>query len=135
MIDIADKIYAATGLTVNAETAAAIERLIQAENEKLRDAINAALTEETPMEDGLWSQEPIGPNETPAEAIKRLIKFRVNTGCIVERDAFKDEIEKLRAALTEVMVWINEWEPAFIQDGEWRETKRMVRAALGKRND
>ncbi len=43
-----------------------------------------------------------------------------------------DEIEKLRAALTEVMVWINEWEPAFIQDGEWRETKRMVRAALGE---
>ena len=36
MTDIADKIYAATGLTVNAETAAAIERLIQAENEKLR---------------------------------------------------------------------------------------------------
>ena len=44
-----------------------------------------------------------------------------------------DEIEKLRAALTEVMVWINEWEPAFIQDGEWRETKRMVRAALGEK--
>ena len=43
------------------------------------------------------------------------------------------EIEKLRAALTEVMVWINEWEPAFIQDGEWRETKRMVRAALGEK--
>jgi hypothetical protein len=44
-----------------------------------------------------------------------------------------DEIERLRAALTEVMVWINEWEPAFIQDGEWRETKRMVRAALGEK--
>ena len=43
------------------------------------------------------------------------------------------EIEKLREALTEVMVWINEWEPAFIQDGEWRETKRMVRAALGEK--
>ncbi len=72
------------------------------EIEKLRDAINAALTEKTPMEGGLWSQEPIGPNETPAEAIKRLIKFRVDTGCIVERDAFKDEIEKLRAALREI---------------------------------
>jgi len=36
MTDIADKIYAATGLTLNAEAAAAIERLIQAENEKLR---------------------------------------------------------------------------------------------------
>jgi len=39
MSDIADKIYAATGLTVNAETAAAIERLIQAENKKLRAAL------------------------------------------------------------------------------------------------
>ena len=39
MMDIADKIYAATGLTLGAEAAAAIERLIQAENEKLRAAI------------------------------------------------------------------------------------------------
>lgn len=39
MNDIADKIYAATGLTLGAEAAAAIERLIQAENEKLREAI------------------------------------------------------------------------------------------------
>jgi hypothetical protein len=39
MSDIADKIYAATGLTLNAEAAAAIGRLIQAENEKLREAI------------------------------------------------------------------------------------------------
>jgi hypothetical protein len=42
MSDIADKIYAATGLTLGAEAAAAIERLIQAENEKLR-AENAKL--------------------------------------------------------------------------------------------
>ena len=102
MTDIADKIYAATGLTLNAEAAAKIGQMIQAENEKLRDAINAALTKKTPMDGGLWSQEPIGPNETPAEAIKRLIKFRVYTGCIVERDAFKDEIEKLRAALRSI---------------------------------
>jgi len=39
MSEIADKIYAATGLTLNAEAAAAIERLIQAENEKLRAAL------------------------------------------------------------------------------------------------
>jgi hypothetical protein len=42
MTDIADKIYAATGLTLNAEAAAAIERLIQAENEKLREALRTA---------------------------------------------------------------------------------------------
>lgn len=39
MSDIADKIYAATGLTLNAEAAAAIERLIQSETEKLRAAV------------------------------------------------------------------------------------------------
>jgi hypothetical protein len=39
MSDIADKIYAATGLTLGAEAAAAIEKMIQAENEKLREAI------------------------------------------------------------------------------------------------
>ena len=72
----------------------------QAKREQLRDAINAALTEETSMEDFLWSQEPIGPNETPAEAIKRLIKFRVKAGCIAERDALRAENEKLREALT-----------------------------------
>ncbi len=39
MIDIADKIYAATGLTLGAEAATAIGRLIQVENEKLRAAV------------------------------------------------------------------------------------------------
>jgi len=42
MTDIADKIYAATGLTLGAEAAAAIGRLIQAENEKLRAALKDA---------------------------------------------------------------------------------------------
>ena len=36
MSDIADKIYAATGLTLGAEAAAAIGQMIQVENEKLR---------------------------------------------------------------------------------------------------
>ncbi len=39
MTDIADKIYAATGLTLNADAAAAIGQMIQAENEKLRAAL------------------------------------------------------------------------------------------------
>jgi|LakMenEpi03Aug12_release.lakeMendotaPanAssembly.Ray.scaffolds.fasta_scaffold1137055_2 2-methylcitrate dehydratase PrpD len=42
MSDIADKIYAATGLTLNAEAAAAIGQMIQAENEKLRAALTNA---------------------------------------------------------------------------------------------
>jgi hypothetical protein len=39
MTDIADKIYAATGLTLNAQEAAKIGQMIQAENEKLRAAL------------------------------------------------------------------------------------------------
>ena len=39
MTDIADKIYAATGLTLGAEAAAKIGQMIQAENEKLRAAL------------------------------------------------------------------------------------------------
>jgi len=39
MIDIADKIYAATGLTLGAEEAAKIGQMIQVENEKLRAAV------------------------------------------------------------------------------------------------
>jgi hypothetical protein len=44
MSDIADKIYAATGLTLGAEAAAKIGRMIQAENEKLRAALRGVLT-------------------------------------------------------------------------------------------
>ena len=44
MSDIADKIYAATGLTLNAEAAAKIGQMIQAENEKLRAALRGVLT-------------------------------------------------------------------------------------------
>jgi hypothetical protein len=54
MIDIADKIYAATGLTLGAEEAAAIGRMIQAENEKLRAALRELIYETThlsPQED------------------------------------------------------------------------------------
>lgn len=39
MSDIADKIYAATGLTLNAEAAAKVGQMIQAENEKWRAAV------------------------------------------------------------------------------------------------
>jgi len=43
MSNIADKIYAATGLTLGAEAAAAIGQMIQAENEKLRSALGLAI--------------------------------------------------------------------------------------------
>ena len=44
MTDIADKIYAATGLTLGAEEAAKIGQMIQAENEKLQATLNFAVT-------------------------------------------------------------------------------------------
>ena len=57
MSDIADKIYAATGLTLNAEAAAKIGRLIQAENEKLRAALaecNVWVTAAIECKDWMW---------------------------------------------------------------------------------
>jgi hypothetical protein len=68
-------------------------RSLAAERDALKAAINEALTEELPIEGGTQSQEPIGPNETPKEAIKRLIKHRGET----ERDALKAENASLRA--------------------------------------
>jgi acyl-CoA-binding protein len=45
MSDIADKIYAATGLTLGAEEAAKIGQMIQVENEKLRAKQAARIAE------------------------------------------------------------------------------------------
>ena len=102
---------------------------LEKENARLREAINAALTEETPMEDGLWSQEPIGPNETPAEAINRLIKFRVDTGCIVKRDALQAENARLREALDELLRCTEK----HVFGDECKAQRNKARAALGEK--
>ena len=49
-----------------------------AEITRLRAAINDALTAPFPDPElnSTWHQEPIGPNETPEEAIKRLVSVR-----------------------------------------------------------
>ena len=39
----------------------------------------------------------------------------------------------LREALTEVMEWIRGWDPSFIEDPEWFDTKAKVEAALATR--
>jgi hypothetical protein len=39
-------------------------------------------------------------------------------------------IENLTSALNEVMQWIHEWEPAFLQDDEWKATDMLVHQAL-----
>ena len=66
MIDIADKIYAATGLTLGAEAAAAIGRLIQAENEKLLAALQWLLND---LEDYPASARPIAAYDNARAAL------------------------------------------------------------------
>jgi len=44
MSDIADKIYAVTGLTLGAEAAAVVGQMIQVENEKMQATLNFAVT-------------------------------------------------------------------------------------------
>jgi hypothetical protein len=66
MSDIADKIYAATGLTLGAEAAAAIERLIQAENEKLREALQWLLND---LQDYPASARPIAAYDNARAAL------------------------------------------------------------------
>lgn len=46
---------------------------------------------------------------------------------LAERD---EEINRLRVVLEEVMGWIGEWSPSFVQDDEWFNTRNRVRAAL-----
>ncbi len=41
------------------------------------------------------------------------------------------ERDRLKAALGDVMEWIDNWSPPFTQDGEWSETELKARKALG----
>ena len=66
MSEIADKIYAATGLTLGAEAAAAIGRLIQAENEKLRAALQWLLND---LEDYPASARPLAAYDNARAAL------------------------------------------------------------------
>jgi len=38
----------------------------------------------------------------------------------------KDDADEIKAALREVMVWINNWSPEFIWDAEWPELEAHV---------
>lgn len=66
MSEIADKIYAATGLTLGAEAAASIERLIQAESEKLRAALQWLLND---LQDYPASARPIAAYDNARAAL------------------------------------------------------------------
>ena len=43
-----------------------------------------------------------------------------------------NEADELRALLKEVMGWIDNWDPNFIDDDEWPETKAKIKAAVNK---
>lgn len=45
--------------------------------------------------------------------------------------AAADEIEKMEAALREVMQWVKNWDSPFLEDEEWPETEQRVADALG----
>jgi hypothetical protein len=66
MSEIADKIYAATGLTVNAEAAAKIGQMIQADNEKLRAALQWLLND---LEDYPASARPLAAYDNARAAL------------------------------------------------------------------
>lgn len=42
----------------------------------------------------------------------------------------REENERLRAALKEVMSWVKNWDVPFLEDDEWADTAEKVRAAL-----
>lgn len=71
-----------------------------AEIARLRAAINDALTASFPdpeLNSG-WQQEPIGPNETPEEAIKRLVSVRAEWA-VHKNNCENPVIAELRAEL------------------------------------
>ncbi len=45
------------------------------------------------------------------------------------------QLEELEIALINVMLWIKNWEPEFIRDGEWAETEERVNAVLTREID
>ena len=71
-----------------------------AEITRLRAAINDALTAPWPVPElnSTWHQEPIGPNETPEEAIKRLVNVRAEWA-VYKNNCENPVIAELRAAL------------------------------------
>ena len=71
-----------------------------AEITRLRAAINDALTApfSDPELNSTWHQEPIGPNETPEEAIKRLVSVRAEWA-VHKNNCENPAIAELRAEL------------------------------------
>jgi len=45
-------------------------------------------------------------------------------------DELKEKNEELEIALINVMLWIKNWEPEFVNDGEWHDTEERVKSIL-----
>ena len=103
MTDIADKIYAATGLTLNAEAAAAIGQMIQAENEKLQATLNFAVTSHHEAVNTVISL--VAERDTLRAALRGLLEWAgpiAGDTQIVSERAFEEEtVAAARAALGE----------------------------------
>ena len=120
-----------------------------AEITRLRAAINDALTAPWPVPElnSTWHQEPIGPNETPEEAIKRLVNVRAEWA-VYKNNCENPVIAELRAALAtarregmemppEFLEWMKREMPSgtHIHNPEWwasRVWKATIRAAAGE---
>ena len=48
----------------------------------------------------------------------------------LENARLREANRDLMIALTDVMVWVDGWEPEFVDDPEWAETDAIVRRAL-----
>ena len=110
MTDIADKIYAATGLTLGAEAAAKIGQMIQVENEKLRAKAGGAGRKEMSDEMDNNISHPGQPTHDRGKPITPPVT---------------SEIVKLRAAVQDLAKHI--WR------GDWDKLQPETRALLGEK--
>ena len=100
MSDIADELRAFEGSEALANGDFNVCVRGATEITSLRAAINDALTAPWPDPElnSTWHQEPIGPNETPEEAVARLVRVRAEWA-VYKNNCENPVIAELRAAL------------------------------------
>jgi len=111
-----------------------------AEMTRLRTAINNALLE--PWLDGqlngTWHQEPIGPNETPEEAVKRLVSVRAEWA-VYKNNCENPVIAELRAALAtarrDALAEIKQDTDELIEQGRQDGMEQAAQIADGRPSD
>ncbi len=84
------------------------------------------------LEPHAWSCIASVRDDASEDAFDRGASRPISTA---ERDANAKLIAAapdLLDALNEVMAWVDNWSPDFVQDGEWPETAELVKAAIAK---